>query len=250
LTDSGDRTTMTGPVVIVTGGSSGLGRALLAVAPAGSYRVDVSRSGPPDVADAHIEADLADPASWAPVAAEVELVLDRLPAADVVVVHNAGTIEPIGYAGEVDDAGYATNVLLNAAAPLVLGHHLLRLLRDRPGRRDLVLISSGAARTAYPGWSSYGAAKAAIDQWVRTVGAEQRERGGVRVVSIAPGVVATGMQALLRDTDARDFPRVERFRGLHADGSLAAPEDAARAVWAVLADPDVASGHVTDVRGR
>ncbi len=56
------------------------------------------------------------------------------------------------------------------------------------------MITSGAAQKVYPGWSAYGASKAAMDQWVHVVGAEQQVRGGVKVFGVAPGVVDTPMQ--------------------------------------------------------
>lgn len=240
-------------LVVVTGGSAGLGRSLLACAPAGARRVDVSRSGS-DLDDVeHLAVDLADPAGWSRVGADLAARLRAHPDAQrVTVVHNAGALEPIGFAGEVDDAGYERLVLLDAAAPLVLGHLVLAALRDHAApRRELVQISSGAARTAYPGWSAYGAAKAGVDHWVRTVAAEQAQRGsGVRVLAVAPGVVDTGMQTAIRATDASAFPTVERFRGLHADGALTPPDEAARRLWALLDrahdDPDL--GPVLDLR--
>jgi NAD(P)-dependent dehydrogenase (short-subunit alcohol dehydrogenase family) len=109
------------------------------------------------------------------------------------------------------------------------------------------MITSGAARNAYPGWSSYGAGKAALDQWVRTVGAEQRERGGVRVSSIAPGVLATSMQERIRETDERDFPDVARFHSLYEEGDLVDPDDAARRIWQLI-ERGIGSGSVIDVR--
>jgi NAD(P)-dependent dehydrogenase (short-subunit alcohol dehydrogenase family) len=129
---------------------------------------------------------------------------------------------------------------------------LLGILRRRyhTVRRELVQLSSGAARTAYPGWSSYGAAKAAVDQWVRSVGEEQQRRGGVRVLSIAPGVVATGMQELIRTTDERDLPNVARFHELHDQGQLEDPDDVAVRLWRLLDEDDDASGSVLDLRRR
>ena len=141
-------------------------------------------------------------------------------------------------------------MLLNSAAGQVLGHRFLAAVRDLDVRRELVLISSGAARSAYPGWSAYGAGKAACDQWVRTVDAEQTHRGGVLVLSVAPGVVATGMQERIRDTDPRDFPQVDRFHDLHTRGQLVEPDVAADALWALLDDPGVATGEVVDLRSR
>jgi benzil reductase ((S)-benzoin forming) len=234
-------------LTIVTGGSVGLGRALLASAPPG-HRVDVSRTGPPPEADEHVAADLADPASWAEVVARTAAIVARGGHERIVFVHNAGVLEPIGFAGEVESGAYTRNVLLNSAAPQVLGHGFLAAVSDLPARRELVLISSGAARTAYAGLSSYGAGKAAADQWVRTVGAEQQDRGGVRVLAVAPGVLATGMQEQMRAIDPRDLPTTVRSRQLHAEGGLVAPEDAATRLWRLLDDPTVATGTVIDLR--
>lgn len=241
---------MSSSLVVVTGGSAGLGRALLAAAPEGSHRVDVSRSGPPPEADEHIAADLADPGAWVSVGDRVHQLVAQRSWARVTFVHCAGTLAPIGFAGEVDPRDYTANVLLNAASALALGQRFLVAAAASEARRELALVSSGAARSTYPGWSAYGAAKAAGDQWVRATGAEQRERGGVRVLSVAPGVVATGMQAMIRDTDPHDFPQVEKFRELYETGRLTEPEDAAAAFWRVLDDEEVTTGSVVDLRDR
>jgi hypothetical protein len=110
------------------------------------------------------------------------------------------------------------------------------------------MISSGAARSVYEGWSAYGAGKAALDHWVRTAGAEQERRGGrVRILAVAPGVVETAMQAQIRATDAADFPEVQRFHELAERGELRAPEEAARDVWSLL-DRELPNGAVVDLR--
>lgn len=235
-------------LVIVTGGSAGIGHALLATAPGDAHRITVSRRSATDVAPGHLEADLADPDSWARVGDVIDAVATEREWARITCIHAAGTITPIGFAGEVDPGAYQANVLLNGAAPQVLGHRFLGAVSHLRCRRDLVMVSSGAARKDYLGWSAYGAGKAAVDRWVRTVGAEQHERGGTRVLSIAPGVVATGMQDTIRATDARDFPQVERFRQLHADGALEDPAVVARRFWEVLDDDEVPSGSVIDLR--
>lgn len=240
----------TSTLVWITGASSGLGAALAAAHPYGdAHVVDISRSGgTPDTE--HLPADLADPASWAMVEAHLVARISAFGGSRVVLVHAAGTLDPIGFAGEVDTIRYRRHLLLNAAGP-AMGTAFLTAVHDSGFAGDvrLAMITSGAASSVYPGWSAYSSGKAALDQWVRTVGAEQRDRGGATVLSIAPGVVATDMQEHIRDTDARDFPAVERFRGLHADGALTPPGDAARQVWQLL-HSETTSGTVTDVRGQ
>jgi hypothetical protein len=130
----------------------------------------------------------------------------------------------------------------------VLGDAFLRAARATAAPCFLVMISSGAARNVYEGWSAYGAGKAAVDHWVRTAGAEQERRGGrVRILAVAPGVVETAMQERIRATAAEDFPEVQRFHELAERGELRAPEDAARDVWSLL-DRDLPNGAVVDLR--
>lgn len=237
-----------GNLAMVTGASSGLGLAIAKQVPFDGRVIDISRSGPP--ANAGIEhqpADLSDPDSWSDVANAIRGWIATEAPGRSVLVHAAGTLAPIGFAGEVDDDQYIDNVLLNSAAGQVLGHAYLSAVAERTGTHDLVMISSGAASSAYPGWSSYGAGKAALEQWVRNVGEEQKLRGGVRVSAIAPGVIDTDMQAQIRSMSEKDFPQVERFENLHAEGDLVSPEDAASKFWGVV-ESGLETGAVVDLR--
>jgi len=233
-------------LVWISGASSGIGKALAATLPWENARlIDISRRVPQ--AGEHLEADLADPASWETVRQSFEQELAGWSGDRVVFVHAAGVIEPIGFAGEVDTVAYSRSVILNSAAPQVLGHMFLAAAKDVTARRQLVMLTSGAANSIYPGWAGYGAGKAAVDQWVRDVGAEQDLRGGVELVAVAPGTVDTGMQEQIRQTDEKDFPKRQKFVDLHQAGELADPERVARAIWALL-DCGLDNGAVVDLR--
>lgn len=237
-------------LVFVTGGSSGIGRALIETLPFPAARVvHFARRPAPGVAENHAM-DLADPRAWPEVAAVFERELAAFGGDRVVFVHAAGVLTPIGFAGEVDGDAYRTHVLLNSAAPQVLGDAFLRALRGSRAAATLLFIGSGASRSVYEGWSGYCAGKAAVDQWTRVVGAEQERRGGrCRVLCVAPGVVATAMQDEIRETPERDFPSVARFHELHDEGALRAPREVAGELWA-LVQGDLPNGSVVDVRKR
>lgn len=238
----------TSTLVWISGASSGIGRALVDTVPWSDVRIiDISRSGAEGVE--HVPADLVKPAGWQAVAESFYRELDVFDGGRVAFIHCAGTLEPIGFAGEVDPTAYARQVLLNAVSPQVLGDAFIRAVDGRGELEShLVMITSGAATSVYEGWSAYGAGKAAVDHWVRTVGAERRQRGSpCRVLSVAPGVVATPMQEQIRGMDAEDFPQVDKFLGLHERGELRTPHEAAEGIWGLF-DRDLDNGAVVDLR--
>lgn len=235
-------------IVWISGASSGIGRALADTVPWDDARViDISRSGADGVE--HVAADLAKPSGWQAASASFTSELADLDGGRAIFIHCAGTLHPMGFAGEVDPTAYARQVLLNSASPQVLGDAFLRAVEGEDDLEShLVMISSGAATSVYEGWSAYGAGKAAVDHWVRIVGAERARRGTrCRVVAVAPGVVATPMQEQIRAMDAEDFPQVDKFVGLHQRGELRTPQDAAQGVWDLF-DRDLDNGAVVDLR--
>jgi benzil reductase ((S)-benzoin forming) len=214
---------------------------------AGARVIDISRRGAAGCE--HFAADLADPDSWRRVADLFAAERAGFGGERIVFVHSAGTLDPIGFAGEVDAAAYARQVLLNSAAAQVLGDAFVRAAATSSAPCTLLFVSSGAATNVYEGWSAYGAGKAAVDQWVRTVGAEQKRRKSrCRVVSVAPGVIETPMQEQIRGMTEESFPSVERFRELHRAGALRDPVDAARDLWNLIARDTFANGAVLDLR--
>ncbi len=227
-------------LIIITGASSGIGRHLAEVAAADGAQVATMsrRPGPGN----HLTVDLGQPDGWPTVVGWINELVSERDHPHISFVHNAGTLEPIGFAGEVDLERYRNNVLVNSAAGQVLGAGFLAAMAARraPANGLLIMMSSGAGKHPYPGWSSYCAAKAALDMWVRTVGLEQHEQIGdppadgrspVTVAAIAPGVVATAMQDMIRDQHEGHFPNVERFRDLHRDGNLADPAEVGAKFW-------------------
>jgi benzil reductase ((S)-benzoin forming) len=204
--------------------------------------IDLSRSGG---LSEHFKADLSDPSDWLRVERHFTDELADYTGDRVVFIHNAGTITPIGPAEKVDRDAYTRAVLLNSAAPQILGSAFLRASAHLACPRHLLLLSSGAARTPYAGWSSYGAGKAAAEQWVRTVAQELPP--SCQVLAVAPGVVDTPMQSEIRSMDEKSFPSVSRFKSLKSDGGLVTPEAAAAGIWSLLSR-DLPNGSCVDLR--
>jgi benzil reductase ((S)-benzoin forming) len=233
-------------LIFITGGSSGIGAAMARLVPYANARVfNLSRRALAGCENCQL--DLADPAAWREAAQLFARELEAFAGERVVLVHSAGTLEPIGFAGEVAAEAYSRQVLLNSAAPQVLGDAFLRAARDVEADCRVVMITSGAAFNVYEGWSAYCAGKAAVDHWVRTVGAEQARRGNrCRLLAVAPGVVETPMQRQIRETAPRDFPSVGRFVELHERAATRTPEHAAREIWSLL-DRPLENGAVVDL---
>jgi benzil reductase ((S)-benzoin forming) len=165
----------------------------------------------------------------------------------VLLVNNAGTVEPIAPCGAQDAGAIARAIAVNVAAPLMFANALAspNAAKAEASRR-IVHVSSGAARNAYAGWSIYCATKAALDHHARAVVLDAPR--GVRICSVAPGVVDTGMQATIRSTAVERFPLRERFEQLKQDGKLSTPEAAARQLIDYALSDAFGSTPTTDVR--
>lgn len=211
---------------VISGASRGLGASLARLARARGDRVIGIARGAMEV-DVPLVHDLSRPDG---LAEAVQAALAGALAPDiarVVLVNNAGVVEPIGTRAEA--AAIDTALAVNVAAPMLLTRAVLSALQDWPGAVRIVNISSGAATRAIAGWSVYCATKAALEHFGRCVALEQAQRPNpADVVSISPGVIDTGMQAAIRAAAPAEFPDHDRFVALHAQGALASPDAIAR----------------------
>lgn len=235
---------------VVTGHSRGLGAAVTdALRALGVAVLGLSRQmrGSPD-APAPLEQvalDLADPDAMQRWLAGGDLSRFLAGADTVLLVNNAGVVEPVGPLDTQPADAVVRAVALNVTAPLLLSR---AVLDASPSAREhrIVHVSSGAARKAYAGWSVYCATKAALDHHARAVAMDATP--GLRICSLAPGVVDTDMQATLRSTPPSNFPSLDRFVQLKADGALVPPADAARALVSYLISASFGEVPVADLR--
>ena len=235
------------PTVLITGHSNGLGAALAAAWLATGARViGLARRNNPALAATYpsqLQATALDLADTEAVLAYTRSDAFRhiCQEADTLwLFNNAGTVAPSAPLGTQPDDAITHAVNLNITTPLILANAVLAHARDRDNVR-IVHISSGAARKPYPGWSIYGASKAALDRHAADAAAE-----GVRIVSLAPGVVDTAMQAGMRNDAA--FPLRDQFAALHADGKLQSASDTAAQILAYCQSDAFAREPVTDIR--
>ncbi|WP_426242826.1 SDR family NAD(P)-dependent oxidoreductase [Nocardioides sp. LHG3406-4] len=190
---------------LVTGGSSGLGRALVHALTDRGWTVLTDARGATRLVDAvagtgahPLPGDLIDPDHRAELAAWVD---DRA-GLDLLVL-NASTLGPLPMhpLAQLSPPSLAAIFETNALAPLELAVSLLPALRSRAG--VVVTLSSDAAVGHYPTWGGYGASKAALDHLVLTLGAET----GVATYALDPGDMRTPMhQDAFPGEDITDRP--------------------------------------------
>lgn len=236
---------------IVTGHTKGLGAALVSTLLSRQISVLGIARGTSDALSSRFpqlcrqsKISLDDPEAIANWLATSELTDYLDGCMEVLLINNAGIVQPVGALHDQDPLQVARAISLNVAAPLMLA---AAVVRATPGKQRRILhISSGAARTAYPGWSVYCATKAALDHHARAVAVDAQE--GVRICSLAPGVIDTGMQAEIRATPDERFPIRQRFVDMKAGGQLAAPEDSAKLIIDYLLADSFGNKPVDDIR--
>ena len=225
---------MTTVKAVLTGHSRGLGAAIAAeLAQRGIPFLALSRNAGADLAGGtQVALDLSDPAALAGWLAGGELGAFLVGADVALLINNAGMLQPIGpIAGHAPEA-LARAISLNVAAPLMLAS---AVAAADVAERRVLHVSSGAGRNAYPGWAVYCAGKAALDHHARAAALDNTP--GLRICSLAPGVIDTDMQAQIRAADVASFPLREQFEAMKRNGALASPADcAARLVDFALSD--------------
>jgi NAD(P)-dependent dehydrogenase (short-subunit alcohol dehydrogenase family) len=204
--------------IAITGGTSGLGLALVAELTRRGARVAFvarSRERVDEVARAHPNADgiVGDVASKDAIYPIALQILGGLGGLDVLV-NNASSLGPVPLALLADtecedlELALATNVL----GPFRLTKALLGALaasaREGPGS-IVVNISSDAAINAYPQWGAYGASKAALHHLTR-IWDEELASQGIHLLSLDPGDMDTPLHALaVPDADPSTLKRPE-----------------------------------------
>jgi NAD(P)-dependent dehydrogenase (short-subunit alcohol dehydrogenase family) len=230
-------------LVIITGHSSGLGRALLDIClQDGVHVLGIARRRL-DLQHPHLRQIQAD---FSALDHRIEKVLQPLSMLDpdnniwqsITLVNNAGTVLPVGMLGELDAQAIAASLHTNLTIPLQLSNWLLHHYPQQNLR--IAHISSGAAHKPYAGWGVYCSSKAGLRMGAQVMATEAEAMGrNLRVLVYEPGVLDTPMQAELRQTTAQSFPQVERFRQLQINGQLVAPHESAFELWQHLTRPDL-----------
>ncbi len=219
--------------VIVTGGSRGLGLAICRRLVADGFRVVAVARKESDELRAEIAAsdgalnfaalDLAD----LDAIPDFALRMKKAFGAPYGLVNNAG-LGTEGLLATMHNSQIEMLTRVNVTAPVILSKYVVRNMMSAGGGR-IVNISSVIASTGYNGLSVYGATKAALVGFTKSLSREVG-RMGVTVNAVAPGFIETEMTASL-DADDR-----AKIAGRAALRRLAAPEDVANAVAFLLDD--------------
>lgn len=225
-TNGVSRSAFHGLRVAVTGGTSGLGLALVrelldrgarvAFVARGRDRVERVERGH---TGAHgIAGDVSEKADIHPIAIQIVGMLGGLD----VLINNASDLGPARLALLADtdcedlERAFATNVL----GPFRLTKALLGALASsaREGRGAVVLnVSSDAAINPYPRWGAYGASKAALRHLSR-IWNEELASQGIAFLSLDPGDMDTPLHAIaVPDADPSDLKRPEKAAAELAD---------------------------------
>jgi 3-oxoacyl-[acyl-carrier protein] reductase len=220
---------LSGGVAVVTGGSRGIGRAIVEILAASgmevvfTYRDNTAAAA--EVISANpgktISAEKVDVRDSAACAAFVEKIVERTGKIDLLV-NNAGVTRDNLLAMQEDDdlkAVLDTNVtgtfnMTRAVAPLMISRR----------RGNIVNISSVSGEKGGRGQTNYAASKGAINAFTKALAVELAPRG-IRVNAVAPGVIETEMSRNVRELAGDQVQAKILLK------RIGQPADIAHAVW-------------------
>jgi NAD(P)-dependent dehydrogenase (short-subunit alcohol dehydrogenase family) len=200
-------------VVLVTGGSRGIGAAVARRAAQAGWKVALNYHSSPGKADAvaaliqadggtveTFRADMGDPGAIEEMFAAVDKAFGRIDA----LVNNAGIIGAVKRVDEQKPEDLARLWAVNLTGYVIAAQAAVKRMSTRHGGRGGVIVnlSSIAARTGgMPGMVPYALTKGGIDSF--TIGlAREVGREGIRVVAVRPGLIDTEIHEIYGKGDA------------------------------------------------
>ncbi len=242
-------------VVLVTGGSRGIGAAVARSAAAAGWAVCLTYRGDEAAAAAVVDdierAGGAASAVRADVAVEAD-VLQAFAAAErlgplTALVANAGIVGDKARVDELTAERVERMLAVNVLGTILCCREAVRRMSTRHGGTggSLVLVGSAASRLGSPGeYVDYAASKGAVDTLGLGLAREVADEG-VRVNVVRPGIIDTGIHASGGQPDrvARVSPTVPMRRAGRAE------EVAAAVVWLLGDEAGYCTGSVLDVAG-
>ncbi|MEB0057929.1 MULTISPECIES: SDR family oxidoreductase [unclassified Variovorax] len=243
-------------VLLITGGSRGIGAATALLAARRGYAVAVNYASQPLAADEvvrairaeggtaiTVQADVGDEAQVVAMFAKVDAELGRLTA----LVNNAGVVDVQARVDQMSVARLERMLRINVIGSFVCAREAVRRMSTRHGGAGGVIVnlSSAAARLGGPGqYVDYAASKGAIDTFTLGLAKEVADEG-IRVNAVRPGLIDTDIHA----SGGQPGRAAELAPGVPMKRVGSAQEVAEAIVWLLSPESSYTTATVLDVAG-
>ena len=243
-------------IMVITGGSRGIGRATAIKAAAAGYQVWIGYRANAEAAQLTVDTitqaggqaraivcDVADAQQIEALFAAVDAVPGRL----AVLVNNAGVVDVQASVVDMSRQRLQRMFEINVIGSFLCAREAIKRMSTLHGGAGgaIVNVSSAASRLGAPGeFVDYAAAKAAIDTFTTGLAKEVAEQG-IRVNAVRPGLIQTDIHQ-----DSGEPGRAERLRSAIPMRRIGSAEEVAAAiVWLASDDASYSTGAIIDVSG-